>query len=189
MFQDIDLSRDTMASYSAFCSQQNVEIQHGKDGGYYATKRDIAEEDESLSVSLEVSHDPHHLWDELHFLADREPETAIQVLTTGFWPSCPMIENLMLPTELIPVMTRFDNFYRSKYSGRRLQWAHALGRCVVVARFKNGSVKKELEVSFFQVWQSIRSYDDDIWWFAMQALVLLCFKDNSVKMLPFEQIK
>jgi Cullin family len=80
-----------------------------------------------------------------------EPETVIQVLTTGFWPSCPPTDRLILPPCLAPPMSRFEDYYRGKYGGRRLVWAHALGRCIVVARFNGGAVKKELEVSFFQV--------------------------------------
>jgi hypothetical protein len=101
-----------------------------------------------------------------------EPETIIQTLTTGHWPSYPSIETLVIPGHIfIPIIQRFERFYRDKYSGRRLVWAHALGRCVMIARFNHGRVKKELEVSFFQ------------------ALVILCYQDWQVSSLSFEQIR
>lgn len=101
-----------------------------------------------------------------------EPETNIQTLTTGYWPSYPSMDTLIIPSHIfIPVMQRFERFYREKYSGRRLVWAHALGRCIVIAKFNHGNLKKELEVSFFQ------------------ALILICYQDWQVYSLTLEQIR
>jgi hypothetical protein len=42
----------------------------------------------------------------------------------------------------------FLDFYMKKYGGRRLQWCHSLGTCVLRAHFPKGT--KELSVSLFQ---------------------------------------
>ena len=70
--------------------------------------------------------------------------------------------------QLVPPMTAFESFYVSKFSkGRRLQWQHSLGHCLMRAHFPCG--RKELDVSFFQ------------------ALVLLMF--NAADAVPFRDIK
>lgn len=52
----------------------------------------------------------------------------MQVLTTGFWPSAPSSEGLVVPEEVRALQKQFNDFYVSKYQGRRLVWAHALER-------------------------------------------------------------
>ena len=82
----------------------------------------------------------------------------IQVLTTGFWPSSPSCDTIIIPSELLSLMDNFVGFYSDKYQGRRLSWAHYLERCVVTARFLKG--KKDLEVSLFQVYNYYKiNYD------------------------------
>jgi len=61
----------------------------------------------------------------------------------------------------------FKKFYISKHSGRKLQWQHSLGQCVLKSSFPQG--EKELQVSLFQ------------------TLVLLLF--NSVDVLTYLDIR
>ncbi|GAB5032854.1 ubiquitin-protein cullin 4 [Nannochloropsis oceanica] len=98
----------------------------------------------------------------------REVETSVHVLTTGYWPAFPLSE-VVVPMVLEPYMRRFSEYYTGKYQGRRLMWQHALGTCVVKARFLAGT--KELSVSFFQM------------------LVLLCFNDGRERGVSFAEIK
>ena len=71
------------------------------------------------------------------------------MLTTGYWPSPAQApENLLIPAPLQALQDHFTSFYTHKYQGRRLVWAHALERCVLVTHFPKG--KKELEVSYYQ---------------------------------------
>ena len=71
--------------------------------------------------------------------------------------------------QLAPALDSFSAFYNAKYSaGRRLQWQHNLGHCLVKAVFPSG--RKELDVSFFQ------------------ALVLLLFNDGR-DAVPFPEIR
>lgn len=71
-----------------------------------------------------------------------------QVLTTGYWPAQVASDSVRLPSDLHACKDRFVAFYTQKYQGRRLVFAHALERCIIVAHFP--IKKKELEVSLFQ---------------------------------------
>ena len=64
-------------------------------------------------------------------------------------------------------LTRYSEYYKSKHSGRVLDWIHSLGTATVKARFKAGT--KELSVSLYQ------------------AVVLLLFNDTAE--IPFVDIK
>jgi cullin-4 len=94
-------------------------------------------------------------------------DSHFQLLTTGYWPSYPSTNSLIVPPELQHIMEHFNTFYTAKYQGRRLAWAHHVERCLIIANFPKG--KKDLEVSF------------------IQALVLLCF--NRVPSIGFLDIK
>lgn len=64
-------------------------------------------------------------------------------------------------------LTRYGEHYKSKHSGRILDWIHSLGTAILRARFKAGT--KELSVSLYQ------------------AVVLLLFNENTE--IPFVDIK
>ena len=64
-------------------------------------------------------------------------------------------------------LTKYDEHYKSKHSGRILDWIHPLGTAILKARFKAGT--KELSVSLYQ------------------AVVLLLF--NETTEIPFGDIK
>eukprot|EP00397_Hematodinium_sp_SG-2012_P003195 GEMP01003203.1.p1 GENE.GEMP01003203.1~~GEMP01003203.1.p1 ORF type:complete len:773 (+),score=115.20 GEMP01003203.1:90-2408(+) len=70
------------------------------------------------------------------------------VLTSGFWPSVnlPMCE---LPPEMREACQRFETFYLSKHTGRRLTWQPHQGNCDVKALMRQNS-KHELNVSTYQ---------------------------------------
>jgi len=94
-------------------------------------------------------------------------EMDMQVLTTGFWPVYPQYPKLILPQSLLDPQTRFAEYYKSKYQGRRMTWQYALGH--VVVRFQpkvESGTKYELLVSL------------------CQALVLLQFNDHAELKLP-----
>ncbi|KAK9797070.1 hypothetical protein WJX73_002435 [Symbiochloris irregularis] len=74
-------------------------------------------------------------------------DMTVNVLTSGYWPSYPVIDARM-PAELSLSQQVFKDFYLSKHSGRRLVWQNSLGSCVLRASFPKGV--KELSVSLFQ---------------------------------------
>ena len=78
---------------------------------------------------------------------DDKFELAVNVLTTGNWPSFTPAA-VVLPTEMVQALERFKVFYGIKYTGRTLSWQHSLDQCTLKAAFPKG--KKELNVSLFQ---------------------------------------
>lgn len=74
-------------------------------------------------------------------------DMTVNVLTSGYWPSYPLIDARM-PAELSTSQQVFKDFYLSKHSGRKLVWQHSLGSCVIRANFPKGA--KELSVSLLQ---------------------------------------
>ncbi|ESO10101.1 hypothetical protein HELRODRAFT_185316 [Helobdella robusta] len=93
-------------------------------------------------------------------------ELYVNVLTMGYWPTYTPTD-VNLSEEMLQYQEIFSKFYHSKHSGRRLQWQHNLGHCVLKAEFTTG--RKELLVSLFQ------------------ALCLLLF--NNSEELSIEEIK
>ncbi|KAJ8941902.1 hypothetical protein NQ318_001757 [Aromia moschata] len=91
---------------------------------------------------------------------------TVNILTMGYWPTYQAIE-VTLPDQMVKFQDIFKDFYLSKHSGRKLQWQHTLGLCVLKATFKSGP--KELVVSLFQ------------------TLVILVF--NKYDEVTFEYIK
>ncbi|OSX68038.1 hypothetical protein POSPLADRAFT_1064405 [Postia placenta MAD-698-R-SB12] len=84
---------------------------------------------------------------------------SVMVLQRSVWPFAARKHDADLPPSMQDELTRCANFYKSKHSGRKLDWDHALGTAILRASFKNG--EKELSVSLYQ------------------ALILLLFNDNT----------
>jgi cullin-4 len=74
-------------------------------------------------------------------------DLSVNVLTMGYWPTYPPME-ILLPSEMSCHLDVFKDFYIKKHSGRKLQWQHSLGSCVLRTSFTQ--VEKELQVSLFQ---------------------------------------
>lgn len=159
MFQDVELSRDVMSAYNEQAARESNIIVRPDNGD--ATMDVVA----SSSAGVGSGGDASGV---VLSAAKRrsEPEMHVQVLTTGYWPTPPAMEGLVVPSELTSLQNKFESFYTSKYQGRRLTWAHSLERCILTARFPRG--KKELEVSF------------------AQATILLCF--NRADRLQYPEI-
>lgn len=92
-------------------------------------------------------------------------DLTVQVLTSGFWPTYPMLD-CALPEQLSAAQAVFRDHYLQQHSGRKLAWVNALGTCVLKARFTSGT--KELVLSVFQ------------------AAVMLLFNDSEE--LAFEEV-
>uniref|UniRef100_A0A0D6QYY6 Cullin family profile domain-containing protein n=1 Tax=Araucaria cunninghamii TaxID=56994 RepID=A0A0D6QYY6_ARACU len=81
--------------------------------------------------------------------ANEGPTLAVQVLTTGSWPTQPgAVCNL--PTEILAVCERFRTYYLSTHTGRRLTWQTNMGTADLKATFGK-SRKHELNVSTYQM--------------------------------------
>jgi nuclear pore complex protein Nup205 len=75
------------------------------------------------------------------------PDLAVNVLSASAWPTYPDVA-VNLPPAISRVMSRFDEHYKSKHSGRKLTFKNALAHCQLKAKFPKGS--KEIVVSGFQ---------------------------------------
>jgi len=84
------------------------------------------------------------------------PDLHVNVLSASAWPTYPDVP-VNIPTSIAKIMSDFETHYKSKHSGRKLTWKHALAHCQLRAKFPRGN--KELVVSGFQ------------------AIVLLLFND------------
>ncbi|PCH33173.1 Cullin-domain-containing protein [Wolfiporia cocos MD-104 SS10] len=91
------------------------------------------------------------------------PESAqklnVMVLQRSVWPFAARKYDVDLPATMQDELSRYATFYKSRHSGHKLDWDHALGTVTLRARFKNG--EKELSVSLYQ------------------ALVLLLFNEGT----------
>ncbi|KAM0055886.1 putative cullin protein, neddylation [Helianthus debilis subsp. tardiflorus] len=77
------------------------------------------------------------------------PCLAVQVLTTGSWPTQP-IATCNLPTELTSLCDKFRSYFLGTHSGRRLSWQTNMGTADIKANFGTGQ-KHELTVSTYQM--------------------------------------
>ncbi|KAI9887239.1 MAG: Cullin-4A [Watsoniomyces obsoletus] len=74
-------------------------------------------------------------------------DLSVNVLSAVAWPNYGEVA-VTVPKEIMKVINEFDQYYKSKHSGRHLKWKHQIAHCVVKANFRGGA--KELVVSSFQ---------------------------------------
>ena len=74
-------------------------------------------------------------------------DLTVNVLSAAAWPTYPEVP-VVIPAHVKIATEEFEKHYKSKHSGRRLTWKHALANCQVKAVFPKGN--KEMIVSSFQ---------------------------------------
>jgi cullin-4 len=74
-------------------------------------------------------------------------ELNVNILSAAAWPTYPDIP-VVVPANVKKAIDDFELHYKSKHSGRKLDWKHALAHCQMRATF--GKTTKELVVSSFQ---------------------------------------
>ncbi|XP_065048598.1 cullin-3B-like [Musa acuminata AAA Group] len=77
------------------------------------------------------------------------PTLAVQVLTTGSWPTQPSA-TCNLPAEILGICDKFRTYYLGTHTGRRLTWQTNMGTADIKATFGKGQ-KHELNVSTYQM--------------------------------------
>lgn len=84
-------------------------------------------------------------------LEERQTRTtfdlSVNVLSSSAWPSYPNV-TINVPENVLKATGSFEQHYKMKHSGRKLEWKHALAHCQLKAIFPKGS--KEIVVSCFQ---------------------------------------
>jgi hypothetical protein len=74
-------------------------------------------------------------------------DLSVNVCSAAAWPSYPDVE-VEIPLDIQKACADYEQYYKSKYSGRKLQWKHAQSHCQMTANFPKG--RKEVVVSGFQ---------------------------------------
>lgn len=97
-----------------------------------------------------------------------EVDMAVQVLTTGFWPTYKAID-LDLPEEMEQGVQIFRDFYTHTTQNRKLTWMYILGSCTVKARY------------------SKKTYDFIL--NTLQAAILLIFNQSENEEMTYKDIK
>ncbi|KAF2860438.1 Cullin-domain-containing protein [Piedraia hortae CBS 480.64] len=79
-------------------------------------------------------------------------DTYFQVLGTGFWPLQPPTTTFLPPEQLVKTYERFQAFYASKHSGRKLTWLWHLCKGEIRANYaKTNKVPYTFQVSTYQM--------------------------------------
>nr|POF13561.1 cullin-4a [Quercus suber] len=95
----------------------------------------------------ELSSYKQRLGDRVGFEKGKQVDLSVNILSAAAWPSYPDIA-VVVPPNIQYAINDFELHYKSKHSGRKLDWKHALAHCQMRASFSRGV--KELVVSSFQ---------------------------------------
>lgn len=87
------------------------------------------------------------LEDRLTYEKGKNLDLSVNILSAAAWPTYPDIP-VQIPLGVKKAIDDFELHYKSKHTGRKLDWKHALAHCQMKATFGKGS--KELVVSSFQ---------------------------------------
>jgi cullin 3 len=94
----------------------------------------------------------------------------VNVLTTTNWPIASYEHKCTYPSHLLQNMEKFQTFYLSRYSGRRLTWMSNLGNADIKAYLPKGT--KEINMSTFAM-----------------IVLLSCFNEMNNDEISYESIK
>lgn len=107
---------------------------------------------------IELAREENASYKEMLQQRDTRPtfDLSVNVLNSSAWPSYPDV-TINMPENILLATAGFEQNYKNKHSGRKLEWKHALAHCQLKSVFPKGT--KEIVVSSFQ------------------AIVLLSFND------------
>ena len=75
-----------------------------------------------MNLSKDLTDQFKERMEQTHEAADLEINFSIMVLGTNFWPLNPPTHDFTIPREILPTYERFQRYYQSKHSGRKLTW-------------------------------------------------------------------
>jgi cullin-4 len=108
------------------------------------------------------------LEDRMDYEKGKALDLSVNILSSAAWPTYPDIP-VIIPANVKRAIDGFELHYKSKHTGRKLDWKHALAHCQMRAKFSKGV--KELVVSSFQ------------------AIILLLFNDlGEDQQKPYTEI-
>eukprot|EP00814_Leptocylindrus_danicus_P009710 CAMPEP_0116013836 /NCGR_PEP_ID=MMETSP0321-20121206/5948_1 /TAXON_ID=163516 /ORGANISM="Leptocylindrus danicus var. danicus, Strain B650" /LENGTH=766 /DNA_ID=CAMNT_0003483431 /DNA_START=124 /DNA_END=2424 /DNA_ORIENTATION=- len=113
----------------------------GECGAHYTSKLEGMYNDIELSADLGVHYAEYCKNTQAGGVVEFEPK----ILTTGYWQQPPQ-HDLHLPQSLLDHMKHYNDYYTTKYKGRRVVWQHSLGQIVIKAIFpvKNSDSKPKI---------------------------------------------
>jgi len=68
---------------------------------------------------------------------DMEINFSVMVLGTNFWPLNPPTHTFTIPADILPTYERFQRYYQSKHSGRKLTWLWNYSKNELRANYTN----------------------------------------------------
>ncbi|KAL6994217.1 Cullin-3A [Sarracenia purpurea var. burkii] len=105
---------------------------------------------EGMFTDMKTSHDTMQgFYASLGTEISDYPMLAVQVLTTGSWPT-QSGATCNLPSEILGICDKFRTYYLGTHTGRRLTWQTNMGTVDLKATFGKGQ-KHELNVSTYQM--------------------------------------
>ncbi|KAJ3547369.1 hypothetical protein NMY22_g1674 [Coprinellus aureogranulatus] len=122
---------------------------------------------EDMFKDLKLSKDLMSAYHSILPPGDSALKLNVTVLQRSAWPFGVPKTVVDLPPKMQEDLTKFADYYKSKHSGRVLDWDHSLGTAVLKSRFNKGV--KDLDLNLHQ------------------ALVLLLF--NGEDEIPFRDIR
>lgn len=87
------------------------------------------------------------LEDRVGYEKGKNVDLNVNILSSAAWPTYPHIP-VVIPANVKRAIDDFELHYKSKHTGRKLDWKHALAHCQMRVKFDKGY--KELVVSSFQ---------------------------------------
>ncbi|EJD39951.1 Cullin-domain-containing protein [Auricularia subglabra TFB-10046 SS5] len=75
-----------------------------------------------MNLSKDLTDQFKERMEQSHDQADLDINFGIMVLGTNFWPLNPPTHDFTIPREILPTYERFQRYYQSKHSGRKLTW-------------------------------------------------------------------
>lgn len=87
------------------------------------------------------------LEDRIGYEKGKNVDLSVNILSAAAWPTYKDIP-VRVPANIAKAIDDFELHYKSKHTGRKLDWKHALAHCQMKASF--GKASKELVVSSFQ---------------------------------------
>merc|ERR1711942_251406 len=118
---------------------------------------------------IKVSEDLNNQFKDQQKLQNKEntaDSVSIKILNVGAWARTSERVPVTLPRELEDFIPEVEEFYKTKHSGRKLQWHHHMSNGTVT--FANKTGKFDLEVTTFQMavlfcWENRRD-DKTLFW-------------------------
>lgn len=161
-FYKRDLARRLLLGRSASSDAEKSMLTRLKSGIIHSRLHSYDIANESIECGAGFTHNLEQMFKDIEMareeissyrsmLEERQARTtfdlSVNVLSSSAWPSYPNV-TINVPENILKATGSFEQHYKMKHSGRKLEWKHALAHCQLKAILPKGS--KEIVVSCFQ---------------------------------------